>query len=693
MQHGLYAALAMAVLTQGCAAAVSQGVSTPDALSASSGLDALARDVDRVEAVRAVKNVQRRYAQLSQFGRWPEMAELFARTGEVQWGDERVPGRSAILAWLSANARGIDGVQPGSLHTQLIDQPLVNLSPDGRTAKARWMGMRFLGDGKGGAWIEGGLYENDYVLEEGAWKIAALRYHPQYQGDYAKGWTNVGGKDLPIVPSHFTPDESGVPIPAPDGDPPRTSESRASLEERIARLNDEDAVRNVQNAYGYYVDRRMWSDVADLFDEDSAVEIAGDRVYRGKAGVRQAMERMGPQGLSSGQLNERPIFDLIVEVLPGGTEAIARGIELGLLAGPEHAKGAWEFSVFRNRFVKQDGLWKLRELRLTPLIRADYAKGWGTGGDLSRRAAAIPAFLGEQPQGLATAPTTPLTGAAPVAAQTRGGDLADLRRRLVRSAAFEGVENVSSAYGFYIDDFQWPQMAAIFAEKGNKQSPFVGYYMGRDRILGVVNASWGPAPKLRSAISFHWRTQPVIHVSQDGRSANLRTRLFQPRTSKNPDATPSTFYMGGLHGGMYPNDQAVLENGIWRLWSLTIDEHYFASPDWKGGWASARPREGNTSPPPSPLLTKYPPDVKISDLGVREEGFRGGTGKTIEWPGILPMWFHYRNPVSGRAPDLYWPDCVPCEKVPEARMTTHGYQRPPTGPEIDGVEIGAGATR
>ena len=51
------------------------------------------------------------------------------------------------------------------------------------------------------------------------------------------------------------------------------------------------------------------------------------------------------------------------------------------------------------------------------------------------------------------------------------------------------------------------------------------------------------------------------------------------------------------------------------------------------------------------------------------------------------MWFHYRNPVSGREPEHFWPDCVPCEKLPEASMTEYGYQMPPTGPEIDGEEV------
>ena len=62
---------------------------------------------------------------------------------------------------------------------------------------------------------------------------------------------------------------------------------------------------------------------------------------------------------------------------------------------------------------------------------------------------------------------------------------------------------------------------------------------------------------------------------------------------------------------------------------------------------------------------------------VRAQPRRGGTGPTVAWPSILPMWFHYRNPVSGRLPENYWPDCVPCVKYPETSMTRHGYLLPP----------------
>ena len=42
-------------------------------------------------------------------------------------------------------------------------------------------------------------------------------------------------------------------------------------------MNDEDKVRNLQNAYGYYMDRKMWDDVTDLFTADGALSIAEPR--------------------------------------------------------------------------------------------------------------------------------------------------------------------------------------------------------------------------------------------------------------------------------------------------------------------------------------------------------------------------------------------------------------------------------
>jgi hypothetical protein len=677
---------------------VAQAQETPSAEAQGpvvASVDDLARDVTRLESLRAVKNLQRLYAQYAQYGLWEEMAGLFAAQGKLVWGKQEVAGASAIARWLADHSG--PAAQPGALNTELIDDPLVNLSVDGASALGRWRGLAFRGDGRGKAWMEGGVYENHYVLEDGRWKIANLRYFPEYEGSYATGWSNVGQADLPIIPYHFTVDEVGVPIPRPQGPAPASGASVQDLSDRVAALNDEDDLRNLQHAYGYYVDMRMWDDVVDLFAEDGVLEIAG-KLYRGKSGVREALELMGPQNLSHGILNDHLPFDAVVEVLPGGVEGYVRGIELAMIGDANAGTGRWKVNVFRNRFVREQGLWKIREMRISPVLDVDYAKGWADGA-LGQNKPAMPAWLAPNPvtgrdivtTGFTLAADEPLTGPIPEGRRPQTGDLADVRRRLLRSEAWDGTENVSSAYGHCLDDFQWPCMSGLFAEKGNKQSPFAGYYFGRDRIAGAATAMYGETPDpstvMRQRIAYHWRIAPVINVSHDGRSTLLRTYLFHPNTGKHDAASGEPNKVGTIQTGMYPNDQVVLEDGIWRLWTLTIDEPYMVMPHWQGGWSAAK------VPPPgggmraSPLLQRYPPDLLLTDLGKREEGFAGGTGTKIDWPGILPMWFHYRNPVSGREPERFWPDCVPCEVRPDVRLTSNGYQMPPTGPAVDGVEL------
>jgi hypothetical protein len=44
------------------------------------------------------------------------------------------------------------------------------------------------------------------------------------------------------------------------------------------------------------------------------------------------------------------------------------------------------------------------------------------------------------------------------------------------------------------------------------------------------------------------------------------------------------------------------------------------------------------------------------------------------------MWFSYTNPVSGRVPEFYQPDCVPCAQRPDLKLDRNGYQEPPDAP-------------
>jgi hypothetical protein len=65
-------------------------------------------------------------------------------------------------------------------------QPVVTLAADGQSAKGRWHIMAMLGGyGTSASWA-GGVYENQYIRENGVWKFKEVRYHLAVLGSLSK---------------------------------------------------------------------------------------------------------------------------------------------------------------------------------------------------------------------------------------------------------------------------------------------------------------------------------------------------------------------------------------------------------------------------------------------------------------------------------------------------------------------------
>ena len=47
------------------------------------------------------------------------------------------------------------------------------------------------------------------------------------------------------------------------------------------RLEDINAIKRLQRTYGYYLDKNLWTDLADLFAKDGSIELAQRGVYKG----------------------------------------------------------------------------------------------------------------------------------------------------------------------------------------------------------------------------------------------------------------------------------------------------------------------------------------------------------------------------------------------------------------------------
>ena len=162
---------------------------------------------------------------------------------------------------------------------------------------------------------------------------------------------------------------------------------------RVQKLEGVRSVKNLQRAFGYYVDRGLWGEAADLFADDGTIEIGLDGVYVGKARIREYLKRLhgGQEGLIYGQLNEWVTLQPAIAVAADGTSATARWRDNGML-GQYKSHAEWRDGIYENTYVREDGVWKIKSLHLYVNFVAPYEKGWARlkGGEgLARSQASI----------------------------------------------------------------------------------------------------------------------------------------------------------------------------------------------------------------------------------------------------------------------------------------------------------------
>ncbi|KAL1601507.1 hypothetical protein SLS60_006422 [Paraconiothyrium brasiliense] len=164
------------------------------------------------------------------------------------------------------------------------------------------------------------------------------------------------------------------------------------LQKEVSLVRSQEDVRKLQYTYGYYLDKCLYREVADLFADhpDTCVEFLGGR-YNGKEGVeRLYIGRFakafvnGRNGPVHGFLLDHPQIQGIVDINADGTRAKGRFRSM-MSAGTHesikdtHPRGLvqwWEGGVYENEYIKQDGVWKIFRLRYFPFWHGTFEKGW-----------------------------------------------------------------------------------------------------------------------------------------------------------------------------------------------------------------------------------------------------------------------------------------------------------------------------
>ncbi len=569
-------------------------------------VDRLQAHLDSIEAVRAIKRLQYAYGHYVELGLWNDFADLFTDDAVTNY-QQGVRGRAEVRQlFFEQVGQGKLGLAEGRIYPHILFQPVITLAPDGRTAKGRWRILAMLGGYGGSATWYSGVYENEYVLESGAWKISVLHSEPKVTAAYsAEGWKDSGVH----VPFHYS--AASVTTPVPDSARPNATGNRTSLPSlssladrvnqlarRAERLNDQAKVTNLQDTYGYAVDRRLWNQVADLFAEDGTLELGLQGVYAGKASIQRSLEQFGPQGHEDGKpggpLDDHVYLQTLVSVAPDGRTAQARGVELimtGASAGSSQ-DGELSEGIFENTFVKLDGVWKIQSVHFYPRMIVDAAAGWAKSAkpapgpskqfppdrpptrsyEIYPRFAVAPFHFDnpvtgkppQYPEGVSAAakpaeatkpaPAPPTSTPANRSAADLDARLAEVERSVSTAEAYDAAENLIGAYGYYLDESR-TDAVSLFAGSAQQE------------------ATAGSLPP-EGTIFVNQILQPVIDIAPDGKSARVRARLLN---------------LGGTSGGAGYwaagsfEGQIVLQEGAWRFQTARSSSNW--SAPYPGGWA------------------------------------------------------------------------------------------------------------
>ena len=143
----------------------------------------------RIKDINDIKRLQRIFGYYFDRGLWDEIRDLFSEDATLEYARDGVyKGKDKIGEYFYALGGSKSGLREGQLNEHFQLMPVITLSDDGLTAKGRWRDLSLQGQyGRAAFWGEG-PYENEYVKEDGVWKISRLCWYQTILVPYEGGW-------------------------------------------------------------------------------------------------------------------------------------------------------------------------------------------------------------------------------------------------------------------------------------------------------------------------------------------------------------------------------------------------------------------------------------------------------------------------------------------------------------------------
>lgn len=170
-------------------------------------IDKLEHELGIEQDINQIRRVQYSYGYFIDKSQYNECVDLFSDEGDVWFLGGIYKGKAGVERLYKERFQNIfTAGHNGPKYGWLLDHPqlqmVIDVADDRKTAKVRGRSMMQAGlhetaEGDPRAWWEGGIYENEYVREDGVWKIKALRYFPHWHGSFADGWQKNADRFYP----------------------------------------------------------------------------------------------------------------------------------------------------------------------------------------------------------------------------------------------------------------------------------------------------------------------------------------------------------------------------------------------------------------------------------------------------------------------------------------------------------------
>ena len=137
-----------------------------------------------------------------------------------------------------------------------------------------------------------------------------------------------------------------------------------ALTDQLGQLQDRAEIERLQYAYGYFIDNRMFREMADLFaDEGAWIEIGGRGRYHGKERIHRFLHEVigeGRWGLAKDEVINHVQQQLLITVDPDRRHARARGrAEVQGNSPPGTPHFLFADGIYENEYVRENGRWKI----------------------------------------------------------------------------------------------------------------------------------------------------------------------------------------------------------------------------------------------------------------------------------------------------------------------------------------------